>query len=139
MVNVGGEDMLLSVFLVENDNIVCIFKATEKIQKESRKISRDLVQKGFYAKYTLDDILGISPEICEAKRKANRLAQTELTILIEGESGTGKELFASEIHRASRRRDYPYIAVNFSALQESLMESELFGYEDGAFTGSKKG
>ena len=139
MVNVGGEDMLLSVFLVENDNIVCIFKATEKIQKESRKISRDLVQKGFYAKYTLDDILGISPEICEAKRKANRLAQTELTILIEGESGTGKELFASAIHRASRRRDYPYIAVNFSALQESLMESELFGYEDGAFTGAKKG
>lgn len=139
MVRINGQDILLSRFFTEDDNTVCIFKTSEKIQKESHKIRRDLVQKGFYAKYNLDDILGSSATICEAKRKVSRLAKTDLAILIEGESGTGKELFASAIHNASQRREYPYIAVNFSALQDSLMESELFGYEEGAFTGAKRG
>ncbi len=73
------------------------------------------------------------------KNRALRLAQTDLNILIEGESGTGKELFASAIHRASKRSDKPYIAINFSSLNDSLMESELFGYEEGAFTGARRG
>ena len=68
-----------------------------------------------------------------------KLAGTDLTILLEGESGTGKELFASAIHNASERRNGPFVAVNFSALPDELAESELFGYEEGAFTGAKKG
>ncbi len=68
-----------------------------------------------------------------------KLADTDLTILMQGESGTGKELFASAIHNASKRAKQPFLAANFSALPDELIESELFGYEEGAFTGAKKG
>lgn len=139
MINVRGRSVLASKSLVDETNAVVILKTTERIQNENSKVIRDLARKGFYAKYTLEDILGTSPAISDVKRKAERLAKTDLSILIEGESGTGKELFASAIHRASARKDFPYVAVNFSALQDSLMESELFGYEEGAFTGAKKG
>ncbi|MCL6598493.1 MAG: sigma 54-interacting transcriptional regulator [Alicyclobacillus macrosporangiidus] len=94
---------------------------------------------GHVARYTMDDILGESPRILEAKALAQKMARTDGTVLLLGESGVGKEMFAQAIHNASRRAGRPFVAVNFSALPETLMESELFGYEEGAFTGARKG
>lgn len=88
---------------------------------------------------TFDDILGISDGIEYAKKIARMVANSNSTVLIRGESGTGKELFARSIHRASRRKDGHFVPVNCGALPDSLLESELFGYEDGAFTGARRG
>ncbi len=91
------------------------------------------------AKYTFDDIIGTSPAITLAVEQARRAAETPATVLLRGESGTGKELFAHAIHRQSDRHNHPFVRVNCAALSESLLESELFGYEEGAFTGAKRG
>lgn len=88
---------------------------------------------------TFDDILGVSDGIEYAKKIARMVANSNSTVLIRGESGTGKELFARSIHRASRRKDGHFVPVNCGALPDSLLESELFGYEDGAFTGARRG
>ncbi len=88
---------------------------------------------------TFDEILGKSEAITKAKELAMMVAKSDSTVLIRGESGTGKELFARSIHMASPRRDKPFVAVNCAALPDALLESELFGYEEGAFTGAKKG
>lgn len=88
---------------------------------------------------TFDDILGKSDPICIVKEQAAKVAKNESTILILGESGTGKELFARAIHTISLRKDRPFVAINCAAIPEALLESELFGYDDGAFTGSRKG
>ena len=97
-----------------------------------------MYKKDYVAKYTFDDIIGRSASITELCKIAKKMAATDSTILISGESGTGKELLASAIHNASRRENYPYIAINCAAIPENLLESELFGYEEGAFTGSRK-
>ncbi|MCK9905889.1 sigma 54-interacting transcriptional regulator, partial [Frankia sp. Cpl3] len=86
-----------------------------------------------------EDIVGNSSAIREAKELAETFAKTDATVLILGESGTGKELFAQGIHLSSPRAAGPFVAVNCAALPENLLESELFGYEEGAFTGARKG
>ncbi|MBI5074005.1 MAG: sigma-54-dependent transcriptional regulator [Nitrospirae bacterium] len=91
------------------------------------------------ARYTWDDIIGKSPAIELAKEQAKRAAETPATVLLRGESGTGKELFAHAIHNASSRRKGQFVRINCAALSENLLESELFGYEEGAFTGAIKG
>ncbi len=85
---------------------------------------------------TFDDILGSSPQMTEIKQRAFQVANNDSTILITGESGTGKELFARSIHNHSDRRTYPFISINCGAIPDTLLESELFGYEKGAFTGA---
>ncbi len=90
-------------------------------------------------RYTFDDIIGQSSAITELKEWARLAASSPSTVLIKGESGTGKELFAQAIHNASSRRDRPFVAINSAALPEALVESELFGHDEGAFTGSRKG
>lgn len=84
-------------------------------------------------------IVGNSPAIMQAIAVAKRVAGSDSTILLQGESGTGKELFAKAIHEASPRRDQPFVSVNCAAIPEQLLESELFGYEEGSFTGARKG
>lgn len=125
--------------IITDHSIVCTFKDTKKTIEIEKKLKQKMVSQGYVAKYKLNDIIGESKLINEAKLIANKLAKTNLTVLIEGESGTGKELFASAIHSLSERRSGPYLAVNFSALPEELVEAELFGYEEGSFTGAKKG
>ncbi|MHC1697680.1 MAG: sigma-54-dependent Fis family transcriptional regulator [Geobacteraceae bacterium] len=91
------------------------------------------------AKYVFDDIIGDSDSVAVAKKWAGIAAGSPSTVLLTGESGTGKELFAQAIHNGSARKDRPFIAINCAALPDTLIESELFGYEEGSFTGSKKG
>ncbi|MGO0063556.1 sigma-54 interaction domain-containing protein [Brevibacillus fluminis] len=87
--------------------------------------------------YTFDDIKGNSSSVRAVKEQARRIASGETTIMIRGESGTGKEVFAQAIHCGSQRHAGPFVAINCAAIPESLLESELFGYEGGAFTGAK--
>ncbi len=91
------------------------------------------------ARYTWDDITGESPALNSAKEQALRAAETPATVLLRGESGNGKELFAHAIHNASERHDVQFVSVNCAAIAGSLLESELFGYDEGAFTGALKG
>jgi transcriptional regulator with PAS, ATPase and Fis domain len=99
----------------------------------------EAVKKLSLGHQSLDSIIGNSPGILEAKERALKVADTNLPVLIYGETGTGKELFAHAIHEESTRRDGPLISVNCAGIPESLMESEFFGYDEGAFTGARKG
>jgi transcriptional regulator with PAS, ATPase and Fis domain len=100
--------------------------------------ARQIIRK-LEAKYTFEDIISGSEEMNIAVEQAKLAARTPVTILLRGESGTGKELFAHAIHNASERKYNPFIRVNCAAISDSLLESELFGYEEGAFTGAKRG
>jgi len=102
--------------------------------KRARQIIRNLE-----AKYTFDDIIGSSAEMQIALEQAKVGAKTPATVLLRGDSGTGKELFAHAIHNESDRKHNKFIRVNCAAIAESILESELFGYEEGAFTGAKQG
>ena len=111
-------------------------KNIERIEKDYRF---SLHQRGLFAEYTFENILYKSRVMEQLVLKAQQFAKSKSTILIEGESGTGKELIAQAIHNASERSGEAFVAVNFAALSESLCESELFGYVEGAFTGATKG
>ncbi len=109
------------------------------IERADRNLRQQTPKNQNTAKYRLDDILGNAPALQAAKTLAQQYARTDATVLITGESGTGKELFAQGIHNASKRRREPFVPINCGAFPESLLESELFGYEEGAFTGSRRG
>ncbi|MEW6229347.1 MAG: sigma 54-interacting transcriptional regulator, partial [Bacillota bacterium] len=102
---------------------------------------RSLVHRmvGAHARFTFDDIIGEDPALASAVKLARAAARTESRILLHGESGTGKELFAQAIHNESARKDGPFVAINCGAVPTELIESELFGYEEGAFTGARRG
>jgi propionate catabolism operon transcriptional regulator len=110
--------------------------AIQRVDRNLRSVRRP---RSAMARYDLDQIAGESFAITRAKSLAATCAGSDATVLIMGESGTGKELLAQGIHNASRRSRQPFVAVNCAAFPESLLESELFGYEEGAFTGSRRG
>ncbi|WHH61147.1 sigma 54-interacting transcriptional regulator [Petroclostridium sp. X23] len=118
--------------------VVSTFEDVTKIQQLEQKIREKKHKKGFVAKHCFNDILTAKNEMIKLKEMASMYAKTDSTILIQGESGTGKELFAQSIHNASHRSNGPFVAVNCAAIPDQLLESELFGYEGGAFTGAKK-
>ena len=93
---------------------------------------------GAKATFSFDDILGQSPSLQEVLRKARKIAESDSTVLLLGESGTGKELFAQSLHNASPRRGKPFVVVNCGALPRELIQSELFGYTEGSFTGASR-
>ncbi|WP_335483940.1 sigma 54-interacting transcriptional regulator [Bacillus sp. JJ1773] len=135
-----GVDLVIFRHQMETeDTIVATFKSIHQAFEVEKMAQRELKNKGFYAKYNFDDIVGDHPLLKETKQIAKKLALSEHPVLIQGETGTGKELFAHSIHLHSMRKNGPFIAINCSALTENLLESELFGYEEGAFTGAQKG
>ncbi|MBH0329803.1 transcriptional regulator [Brevibacillus brevis] len=118
---------------------VITFQDVTKVQQIEQEIRTKSANLGLMTKYSFDNIIGKSTSIQANKRVATKLAESDFTILITGENGTGKEVFAQAIHHHSTRRDGPFVPVNFAGLTESLVESELFGYEEGSFTGARKG
>ncbi len=115
-----------------------IFKNEKDIRDLENNIKDSLVKKGLYAKYTFNDIIHNSEAMKQCISIAKKASLTDYNILIMGESGTGKELLAQSIHNFSNRSNMPFVAINCAALPESLLESELFGYESGSFTGANK-
>ncbi len=115
--------------------VICLSDIT-LIQNLESQIRRKLSERGLKARYTFDDILHESGTMKETIETARRYAATDSNVIIVGETGTGKELFAQSIHNSSRRKNGPFVAINCAVLHENLIESELFGYEKGAFTGA---
>jgi PAS domain S-box-containing protein len=162
-----GEEEIGSVFKLKNgQNIVCnripirkgkdiigvvaitAFKEMNELIPLLEQIDRLNIEIHHYqkelrelrgAKYRVDNIVGNSAEIIKLKKIITNVAQTNSTVLISGETGTGKELVAHSIHDLSKRRYKPFIRLSCAAIPENLLESELFGYDEGAFTGAKKG
>ncbi|WP_341273852.1 sigma-54 interaction domain-containing protein [Clostridium beijerinckii] len=123
------------------NEITEIYKLTEQLNKSNLIISNleKRVKSMNKVKYTFDDIICVDINSEETKKLSQKAARSESNILITGESGTGKELYANSIHAYSNRKNGPFVAVNCATFDSNLLESELFGYEDGAFTGAKKG
>ena len=124
--------------VIEANDVFALNKEWETFQSNLRMLSNYIkVEKT--AKYTFDQIVYADPASSACIELAKRIAAKGLSALITGESGTGKELYANSIHNESRRREFPFVALNCAAFDANLLESELFGYEEGAFTGAKKG
>lgn len=141
-ININGTSFLYSCVSMQKGNSVhyiFTFKREYQVALIEERAQLELLRKGYVAKYDFKDIWGTVPAITEMKKTALSFAKNNVTILISGESGTGKELLAQAIHNNSNRCKNIFLPVNFAALPESLLESELFGYEEGAFTGAKKG
>ncbi len=115
---------------------VVLFQKVEQIEEAGNAIRKKLLDKGFYAKYTFGDILHQSTVMQNLLMVARHYSGMNLNIMIQGETGTGKELFAQSIHNESPLAEGPFVAVNCAALSGTLLESELFGYAPGAFTGA---
>jgi sigma-54 dependent transcriptional regulator, acetoin dehydrogenase operon transcriptional activator AcoR len=129
-------DLSAYPILGSNQNIIGMVLVIKGMQKIYNLVNK---YTGMRAHYTFEDIIGDSAEFSQVIQHAEKISGSTSTVLLMGESGTGKELIAQSIHNASPRRNSVFIAVNCGALPKDLIESELFGFEEGAFTGSKKG
>jgi propionate catabolism operon transcriptional regulator len=127
--------------LVDNkaESLVITFQDIDSVQKAEQKIRKKIYSHGNNSYYKFSDIIGSSDVIRDTINIARLFSKSDSTVLITGESGSGKELFAQSIHAESQRQTKPFVAINCGALPEDLLESELFGYEEGAFTGAKRG
>ena len=127
--------------IVDNqiEGVVTTFQKLDVLQKIESKVRRKLSDKGLTARHSFVDILGKSSRLRSAVALAKEYAAIDSTVMIYGRTGTGKEIFAQAIHNASRRKNEPFVAISCAALPESILESELFGYVEGAFTGARKG
>lgn len=123
---------------MEASGVLYTYQNIEDIEKNEHKVRTQLRQKGLVARYFFNDIITQSSSMFQILEKAKRWSSTNGAVLLIGETGTGKELFAQSIHNNSRRKHEPFVAVNCAALPEHLLESELFGYTGGAFTGANR-
>lgn len=140
----ANREVIVNVAPIIVDNIlkgsVGVIHDTTEIRSLMKELDRARsIIRTLESKYTFDDIIGLSPEMQLSLQQAKLAAQTPVTVLLRGESGTGKELFAHAIHSASDRKYNKFVRVNCAALSEELLESELFGYEEGAMPGVKSG
>ncbi len=148
---IKGRDMVVQRIPIEKDGKVIavfgqvMFKNVRDVSKLARKLALLESKVRLYeqelmalrsTRYTMDSIVGVSRAIQDLKREALKAAANNLPVLISGESGTGKELFSQAIHHAGARRLRPFVRINCAAIPKDLMESELFGYDEGAFTGA---
>lgn len=143
IIKINGNDVVVSVNpLLHSKKMygaVAIIRKYSDLEKKEHLLRKKLIGKGHAAKYDFMDIFGEGVAITECKDIAKRMSKSNSSVLITGETGTGKELFAQAIHNNSLRKEYQFVAVNCGAFPENLLESELFGYEEGAFTGARKG
>ena len=132
-----------STSLIWEDNrikgMLLVFQDTTRLQQLEQKIRRELNKKGLIARYNFKDMIYADESMDIVIKRAKMIGKRNSSVVIYGESGTGKELMAQSIHNISDRNQAPFVAINCAALSESLLESELFGYEEGAFTGARKG
>jgi transcriptional regulator with PAS, ATPase and Fis domain len=139
---INGELFVTSHIPIVNESrivgAVSTFRHASQVMRAESEVRRSFA-KGLIAKYFIDDFVYSSPLIREAIYKVKRFAPSDSTILITGETGTGKEILAHSVHNLSLRHKGPFVSINCAALPDQLLESELFGYEEGAFTGSKRG
>ncbi|MEX1057533.1 MAG: sigma 54-interacting transcriptional regulator, partial [Natronospirillum sp.] len=155
---IQGNHMIANRYpIIEGGKIIgavgtVLFHDTHEWRQINSQIKALLAERDFYhqettgggskttgAHFRLNDIIGRSPAIHALNDKVTKVASGDVSVLIRGESGTGKELYAHAIHQLSERADHPFIKVNCAAIPENLLEAELFGYADGAFTGARKG
>jgi transcriptional regulator with PAS, ATPase and Fis domain len=151
---IHGTEMIANRYpLIVNGELVgalgtVIFRNPDELRLYKNKIEHLAEELNFYkakaekemkSKYRFDDLIGVSPSFLAVKKLAERISGSQSSVFIKGESGTGKELFAHAIHNSSLRASHPFVPINCASIPEHLLESELFGYEDGAFTGAKKG
>ena len=143
VVSVGGVNCNVAVVpVLRGEACIGAFATVQRFsdaENRQNELRSQLLHKGYRAKYTFDDVLGQSPAIQRCVAILKKMSVTALPVLLIGETGTGKELFAHAVHNASTRAEGPFVAINCAAMPENLLESELFGYEDGAFTGAKRG
>jgi PAS domain S-box-containing protein len=129
----------LGKVLFENvDQFTALSKRVKSLEHELKKYKGDFRERN-KASYTFDHLIGNSPAFMNVKQQAKKVSKSDSNVLLLGESGTGKELFAHSIHNESSRAMGAFVKVNCAAIPSELLESELFGYEEGSFTGAKKG
>lgn len=144
IVEIKGKQLTVTTLPLMTDDgtrgAVAIFQdsSSPSRQQLNNKAGENLYAKGFVTRSKLSDLRGESHSMVTLRQKIKRFASTEATVQISGETGTGKELVAHALHAASRRKDKAFVAVNFAALSPTLLESELFGHEEGAFTGARR-
>lgn len=143
LVTIGQQDIILSRESIESSREyaggVLTLQIATKVKELERRLRRQIKAKGHQAQYSFSHLIYKSKTMERTLEIAKKIADNDLNILIQGETGTGKEIFAQAIHNASPRKNDPFVAINCSALPDTLLESELFGFEEGAFTGARKG
>lgn len=143
VVSAGGVNINVAVApVLRGDACIGAFATVQRFndaENRQNELRSQLLHKGYRAKYTFDDVVGQSPALLRCITILKKMSLTPLPVLLIGETGTGKELFAHAVHNASPRTGGAFVAINCAAMPENLLESELFGYEEGAFTGAKKG
>ena len=142
LVTIGNSNYLMDRISigVADQRLGCMvsLKDEKEIRETELYLNKKLREKGVFAKYHFSDIISNTQVMYDCIGMAKKAARTDYTVLLQGESGVGKELFAQSIHNYSSRANCPFLAINCAALPESLLESELFGYEAGSFTGAQK-
>ncbi len=141
--SINGHNVIARWIPLEFDGMVrgqvVTLQEVAHIHASESKIRSSLYKKGLYARYRFEDLIGDSAVLRQLVERAKTYALHDSNVLIEGETGTGKEVFAQSMHHHSRRRKGPFVSVNIASIPPSLLESELFGYVEGAFTGARKG
>ena len=142
LVSINGQRYMVKYRLISGETsaigTLITTSSASRILQEEQHIRKGLVRRGLTSKYTFRDIIAVSERMCSKVDMAKKFSRVNSNVLLTGETGTGKELFAHSIHAASARANQPFVAVNCATLPENLLESELFSYEAGAFSGASR-